>query len=82
MVNLGIRRNGGASRARIMRVATLLVLAAAFVFVGAPTVAAVPVVASNHIRSTLDPPPPCRGEKPGFCPDIPFVILLVQSRQL
>jgi hypothetical protein len=63
--------------ARVMRVAMLLVSATAFVFVGTPTAAADPALTSNHIRSTWDPPPPCRGEKPGFCPDTPFV----QSRQ-
>lgn len=90
MVNLETRPNGEASRsvhvqsshARIMRVATLLVLAAAFVSVGAPTAAAAPTFTGDHVMSTLDFPPPCRGEKPGFCPDIPFVILLVQSSQL
>lgn len=26
-----------------------------------------------HMNSTADPPPPCRGEKPGICPDTPFM---------
>ena len=55
------------------RVATLPVLAAALIVVGAPAAAATPTPTSNYMSSTVDPPPPCRGEKPGLCPDTPFV---------
>ena len=81
MININTLLESGASRsvhvqpshARTRRVATLLVLAAALIFVGAPAAAAAPTSTSNHLSATVDPPAPCRGEKPGLCPDIPFV---------
>jgi hypothetical protein len=83
MINLKLRPNGGASRyvhaqsagIHIMRVVMLLVLAASFVLVDVPTAEATPVLVSNHTRSTVDPPSPCRGEKPGICPDNPLIYL-------
>ena len=61
------------SRARTTRVATLLVLTTTLIFAGAPAAVAAPTSTSNHMNSTVDPLPPCRGEKPGLCPDTPFV---------
>jgi hypothetical protein len=60
-------------RTRIVKVVTLLVLATSFVLADVPTAEATPALASNHTRSTVDPPSPCRGEKPGICPDVPFI---------
>ena len=81
MINLRPRPNGGASRyvhvqsarTHIMKVVTLLVLAALILLVDVPTAEATPVLVSNHTSSTVDPPSPCRGEKPGICPDFPFI---------
>jgi hypothetical protein len=84
MINLKPRPTGGASRyvhvqsarTHITKVViTLLVLAASFLLVNIPTAEATPVLASNHTSSTVDPPSPCRGEKPGICPDNPFIYL-------
>jgi hypothetical protein len=65
--------HGHSSSARTKRAVTLLVLPAALILVGAPAEAAAPTSTSNQMSSTVDPPPPCRGEKPGLCPDTPFV---------
>jgi hypothetical protein len=80
MINLERRPNGRASRnvhvrslrTRIVKAVTLVVLAASFVLADVPTAEATPALASNHARSTVDSPSPCRGEKPGICPDFPF----------
>jgi hypothetical protein len=65
------------SRKRIA-IATLL-LTAAFVVTGAPTAAAAPVLAGNHVMFASDPPPPCRGDKPGVCPYLPSTQLNEQT---
>lgn len=49
---------------RIMLVITTLLLAAGFVFSSASTAVAAPTFTNGHIAAA-----PCRGDKPGFCPD-------------
>jgi hypothetical protein len=81
MINIDSRPNGMASihvhvrslRTRIVKVVALLALAASFVLADLPPAEASLGLASNHTRSTVDPPSPCRGEKPGICPDFPFI---------
>lgn len=62
----GVRGNSHAQswgKGIIVAIATLL-LAAGFGFAGASTATAAPAFANSHVEE-----PPCRGEKPGVCPN-------------
>lgn len=53
-------------RERALKVVAALFVATAFVLMGAPTATAAPALMDNHTPSSIVPP--CRGDRPGFCP--------------
>lgn len=60
---------------RAMKVAAMLLLTATFILAGTSTATAAPASTGNYVASAFDPPPPCRGDKPGVCPSSPFAQL-------
>ena len=58
---------GLSSRRRAAIVISTFFLAVVFVFTGAPAATAAPTYPSGGVTAFEDPPPPCRGNKPGIC---------------
>lgn len=56
---------------RAMKVFAALLFTATFLLAGASTATAAPASTENT-ASAFDPPPPCRGDKPGVCPSSSF----------
>lgn len=64
------------SRNRTTTLVASFLLAAAFSLAVAPAATAVTAApALTHNQFTEEPPAPCRGDKPGVCPNSPFVRL-------
>jgi hypothetical protein len=59
---------GQSARRRAMVVVAMFPLVAAFGFTGAPAVMAASTFTTGHSMLASNPPPPCRGDKPGVCP--------------
>jgi hypothetical protein len=61
----GIHGHPAHKRAKVVVPAFLL--AAVFIFTGAPSATAAAMFANSHTMASWEPPP-CRGDKPGVCP--------------
>ena len=62
---------GRPARKQVMIAISALLFATAFIFAAAPVATAAEAVANNNI-ATFWEYDPCRGEKPGVCPDYSF----------
>lgn len=70
------------SRKRTTTLVASLLLAAAFGLAVAPAetaATAAPAFTNNHVTFIEEPPAPCRGDKPGVCPNSPFTRLDEQA---
>jgi hypothetical protein len=60
-------------RKRLSAVVASVFVAVVLGLTGAPAATATPAFTSNHMAFIMEPPPPCRGDKPGACPYFSYV---------